>query len=379
MNRIPALREDIARRFPLVPRPTPPCHPLEVRVRQVADLADTATHSGSDQAATSAAQALNFAALIASDCGLPDLAHQLCSRQFVLFHDARPFDAATAKLALQPLINLGRLRTRDGDGAAGHHLINTLFTAVRHQAAIRLEGISADFDGLTRTPDDHREVVRWLWTVLLTDGTRALARAGHWDQALQHLHDHKGVGHGLLDGRQIGIIAHHTLGDTRTSDDLLNATPTPTPWEAAVATTLKALTGHDVPNATLTDSYLALDDRSPRQVLFRTRLGLTMLDLADGEPDRRMDLAIEADALRTKDAYAARDILIRPSGPPRISPSVQSTLSRLLDASGLGRGTMPPKLLSQITTTTAAAETSLAEALVADGQVPENVQSRPWQ
>ncbi|MDX6743617.1 hypothetical protein [Actinocorallia sp. A-T 12471] len=364
MNQNPALREDIARRFPLVPRPTPPCHPLEVRVRQITDLADNGAHGNPDQAATSAAQALNFAALIASDCGLPDLAHRLCRRQFEIFRAAGPFDAATAKLALQPLINLGRLHTRDDDGVTGHKLISTLYATVRRREAVLIDGIATDFDGFTRTPNDHREVVRWLWTVLLTDGTRALAQARCWDQALQHLHDHKGIGHGLLDGRQVAIIAHHALGDIRTFTDLLNATPTPTRWEAAVKATLTTLTGHGISNTTLADSCLALDDDDPRHVLFRTRLGLAMLDLADEEPDRRLVRAIESDALRTKDAYAARDILRSPAGQARISASARDTLTELLDASGLSQGTVPAELLKQITATTSAAEASLAKALV---------------
>ncbi|GAB2868538.1 hypothetical protein GCM10022221_81850 [Actinocorallia aurea] len=367
MNQNPALHEDVARRFPLVPRLAPPCHPLEVRVRQIADLADTGAHGNPDQAAASAAQALNFAALIASDCGLPDLAHQLCRRQFEIFRAAGPFDAATAKLVLQPLINLGRLRTRDDDGITGHELISTLYATVRRREAVLIDGIPTDFDGFTRTADDHREVVRWLWTVLLTDGTRALAQAGCWDQALQHLHDHKGIGHGLLDGRQIAIIAHYAHGDTGISADLLNDTPTPTRWEAAIAATLTTLIGHGVSNATLADSYLALDDDDPRHVLFRTRLGLAMLGLADEEPDRRLVLAIESDVLRTKDAYAARDILSSPVGQARISASARDTLTDLLDASGLSQSTVPAELLKQITAATSAAEASLAESLAANG------------
>jgi hypothetical protein len=49
----------------------------------------------------SAAEALNKAALIASDCGLVDLAQQLCWRQFDIFQAATPLTARTAKPALQ--------------------------------------------------------------------------------------------------------------------------------------------------------------------------------------------------------------------------------------------------------------------------------------
>lgn len=359
----PALREDAARRFPLVPRPRPCCHPLEVRVGQVAGLADAAARYSPDRAIMSAAQAHNFAALIASDCGLPGLARDLCRRQFGIFHAARPFNAQTAKLALQPLINLGRLHARSGDGTAAHRLIASLFSAVRRQAVVCLDGISADFSGMTRTPDDHREIVRWLWTALLADGTRALAQAGRWDQALRHVRDHQGIGHDLLDGRQIAVIAHHSVGDVQISAGLLDQAPTATPWEAAIAASLTALTGRGIPTATLMDRYLALDD-APAQVVFRTRLGLTILDLADGKPHPRLAPAIQTDALWAKDAYAARDILAHPVCASLISAQAHDTLTRLLDASGLGSGTMPPEILEQFTTTTMTSEAILARLVV---------------
>jgi hypothetical protein len=81
-------------------------------------LADQA-RSTADQALTRAAEACNLAALIASDCGMPGLARDLCWRQYGVFAQARIRDETTAKLALQPLINLARLHIRDGDGDAG--------------------------------------------------------------------------------------------------------------------------------------------------------------------------------------------------------------------------------------------------------------------
>jgi hypothetical protein len=266
------------------------------------------------------------------------------------------------ELALEPLINLGRLHARNGDHASALHLTGTLLTAVRHQEAACIDGIPADFGGLTRTPDDHREVTRWLQAVLLADRTRALAQAGRWDQALQHVHDHHGIGQGLLDGRQIAIIAHHAAGDARTCADLLDQTPTPTPWEAAVAATLTTLTGRDLPGTTLVDRYLALDD-PPAQVVFRTRLGLAILDLAGDQPDPRLAPAIQADVLQAKDAYAARDVLAHPASASLVSAPARDALPGLLDASGLGSGTMPPELLDALTATTTTAEASLARAL----------------
>ncbi|MFE2335217.1 hypothetical protein ACFXCN_24055, partial [Streptomyces coelicoflavus] len=67
----------IAKRFPLVARPRPACPPLAERVREITDLAAAAERDGN---VTSATVALNKAALIASDCSMPDLARTLCWR-----------------------------------------------------------------------------------------------------------------------------------------------------------------------------------------------------------------------------------------------------------------------------------------------------------
>jgi hypothetical protein len=314
------------------------------------------------EAARIAAEAHNLGALIASDCGLAALARSLCWKQFEIFHAARPFDAATAKLALQPLVNLGRLLARDGTGTAAHHLIETLFTAVRHQAAVNLNGTITDLGNLTRTPDDHSEIVQWLWTVLLADGTRALTQAGRWSQALQHVQNHHGIGRSLLDGRQIAIIAHHSVGDHQTSARLLAETTTPTPWEQTVAACLAVLTDND--NTTMVDSYLALGG-APAQVVFRTRLGLALLDLTDDRSAPRLVHAIETDVLQSQDAYPAREVLAHTGFTSRISASTIRALTGLLDVSGLGTGAIPTGLLDQLTTAMTTAEASLTEALTA--------------
>jgi hypothetical protein len=356
------LREDVVCRFPLVPRGRPACHPLDVRVRQVADLADTAPRHPAETARI-ACEAHNLAALIASDCGLTTYARSLCRKQFEIFHDARPFDAETAKLALQPLVNLGRLLARDSNGTAAHHLIETLFTAVRHQAAVNLDDTITDFGNLTRTPDDHREIVQWLWTVLLVDGTRALTQAGQWNQALQHVQDHHGISKSLLDGRQIAIIAHHAAGDHQTSARLLAETVTPTPWEQTVAASLAVLTGELTDNIIATvDSYRALGE-APAQVVFRTRLGLTLLDLTDNQLIPQLAHAIETDVLRSQDAYAAREVLTHPRCTSQIPASTIESLTGLVDNSGLSKGTMPTELSDQLTTAITAAEVALIAAL----------------
>jgi len=352
--------EAAARRFPLVPRARPPCHPLDVRVRQAANLADAAAGDPA-QAIRAAAEACNLGALIASDCGLPDLARRLCQAQYRIFHDTRPHDAATAKLALQPLINLARLHARDGDAATAYSDAQALFTAVRHHQAVILDSTLTDFGNLTRTTEEHREIVQWLWNVFLADGTKALAQAGRWTQALQHVQDHHGISQSLLDGRQIAIIAHHAAGDHHASARLLNAAPASTPWEQAVAACLAMLTGIHQCADTTAGRYLALD-RPPAQVVFRTRLGLTILDLTGHHHAPQLAQAIEADVLQSKDAYAAREILTSTCLAP-FTTAATRTLTSLVEASGLESGSMPSAVLRHLTTAMTRAEAALHQAL----------------
>src|SRR6266436_5439413 len=100
-------------------------HDTDQRLARVTWLADQASHSAI-QPATRAAEACNLAALIASDCGMHSLARDLCWHQVSAFAQADIQDEATAKLALQPLVNLARLHIRDGDGDAGYQLLESL-------------------------------------------------------------------------------------------------------------------------------------------------------------------------------------------------------------------------------------------------------------
>lgn len=272
-----------AERFPLVLRPKPVCRALGARVARVREWADLASQ-GTDDPCLRAAEAQNLAALILSDCGLHALARDLCWQQAEVFLTARPLDTATAKLALQPLINLARLFIRDGDGTAAYHVLEALFEAIMFRKDTIIDGRKIGLADLV-THDDHREVVQWMWTVLLSDGTRALTRAGRWTGALQHARQHKGIGDRLLDGRQVAILAYCEAGDYVTAIRLLSGSLTPTPWEGSVAACLRVLcdrladrrSNSDI--ATMIDRYLDLES-APDHVVFHVRLGLCVIDVA---------------------------------------------------------------------------------------------------
>ncbi|MEV7006713.1 hypothetical protein [Streptosporangium sp. NPDC051022] len=64
----------IVARIPLVCRPKPPGTPLATRIAELTALSLEPADAGHRQSVARVSGALNFAALIASDVGLPDLA-----------------------------------------------------------------------------------------------------------------------------------------------------------------------------------------------------------------------------------------------------------------------------------------------------------------
>ncbi len=146
------------------------------------------------------------------------------------------------------MINLARLRLRTGDGLGAYRLLAALYGTVAAKAEATLDGRTFAFNDLV-TAADHPQVVSWLWTVLLADGTRALTRTGRWAEALDHLHRHKGLGRRLLDGRQTAILAHHARQDHHAAEQILASTTIIQPWEQAVATCLRLLHDHPTPTS----------------------------------------------------------------------------------------------------------------------------------
>lgn len=352
--------------FPLLPRSKPVCRPLTDRIDRVRRQADLASQH-TDESLLRAAEAHNLAALIASDCGMPALARDLCWRQFDIFATSGPYDQATAKLTLQPLVNLGRLHTRDGNGATAYQLHEALFQAAKTRTETSIDGRTISMGNIVHPGDDHREIVRWLWTILLADGTRALCRAGRWSQALQQAEQHNGVGHRLFDGRQVAIIAHCAAHHHAEAIRLTEASATPTTWEQAVAACLKVIclvwAGQPTISATATmvDAYLALDP-VPEHAVFRVRLGLSVADLThdthDTQPVLRM---IERSALDAADGYAARDARTHRTPSP-LTEAAAHALNQTVQAASLDT-TMPPRLLDNLMHSVQRSETALARSL----------------
>ncbi|WP_339153753.1 hypothetical protein [Actinomadura luteofluorescens] len=352
----------IAKRFPLVARPRPTCPPIAERIGQLRETARTA-HTEGNRASAAAVQ--NMAALIASDCGLHDLARTLCWQHFDTYLNRWPLDAPTARHALEPLVNIGRLlmRTRDANGA--HHLLDALFHAVGAHGDAVIDGRSVSFRHLTNTEEDQRTLCQWLWTVLLADGTRALTSAGRWQEALAYVQQHKGIGHRLLDGRQVAVLAQLHAGDPITALKTISQSDTTEPWESAVAACLTALctARTELPaNAAVTtmiDHYLSLPP-SPEVVLFQVRLGLSVTDIAGitgqhREGERATAWLVEQ-ALTFEDGYAAQEVVENRSSHTRLTDGHERALSAAIRSTGLRRNAIPQHLITDLLNAVEAAQ-----------------------
>ncbi|MGC5042482.1 hypothetical protein ACLQ16_04095 [Streptomyces albidoflavus] len=336
----------IAQRFPLVARPRPACLPLTERVEEISALAETAVQDGG---LSLAATALNKSALIVSDCGLPGLARDLCWRHAEIYLRAQPLGAQEARYALEPLVNLARLDVRDGDGEGAYRLLDALNRTLRHRTDTVIGDRSLSFRFLTATEEDHRTACQWLWTVLLGDGTRALVAANQWDRARAHVEQHKGVGRRLLDGRQVEIIARCLGKDGESARRLLDESTLSEAWEHPVAACLAGMChmgdGGPPDDAIekMAAEYLNLSATADLAV-FRTRVGLTVLDLSS--PPTRAGVArrLVDDALHSGDGYVARDVLAHSVCYDEMTGGEQRRLGEAVASAGLGRGSLEAEL-----------------------------------
>jgi len=356
-----------ARRFPLVARTRPACVPLARRVAELCDRVREAERTGD---LTEAAAVHNQAALIASDCGLPDLARQWCHQQVNIYLRAHPLGAQVARLALEPITNLARLYIREGQGERAFTLMDTLFTAVSSRTDADVDGIEIPAD-LTDSAETHKQIRSWLWAVLLATGARALATAGRWTDARARLDNYKGIGRRMFDGRQVAVIAHAVSGDTDSALALLADTTPGEPWENAVTACL-TIQCHSASGsadlAPLLDQYRGLDTAAPGMAVFHTRLGLSFVDAmgsVDDPPARRWAVDLVDYASATRDGYVARDVLAHNGCRNLLTDSQARELSDLVEACALGSGMLPATLQANLMAALADAEEVMAHRMTA--------------
>ncbi|GAA3762028.1 hypothetical protein [Salinactinospora qingdaonensis] len=355
--------------FPLLPRHKPACRALAERIGELRDLTQTTAGATTYRHIAQAAEAHNKAALIASDCGLPTLAHRLCWRQFTLFQRSAPLAGDTARLALQPLINLARLAIRAGDGMRAHHILRQIHSGVTSQNTRTIDNRTVDFHTFLRDPADLPEIHRFLWTVLLADGTRALTRAGRWNEVKQHLERHKGIGSRMLDGRQVAILCRATSGAHEAALALIDSSTTSEAWERAVAACLRTLCLHKANRESnqaavaMVDTYLDLPADTP--IAFHTRLGLCVLDLTDTRTQRRADIAsrVLRRVLAYGDADSAAHLLDHPACETATDQTERAALASIIARSGLRQGWIAEDLAKDLFSAVTTSEENLARGL----------------
>jgi hypothetical protein len=305
---------------------------------------------------SAASTVYNQAALLASDVGIPDLARALCHRHAAAYLQAAPLPGATAIRALEPLVNLARLRIRDGQADEARASLQQLFMAVSTRNSAEIEGVAVPAE-LAATPDDHRQLRAWLWSVLLADGTRALTAANRWPEALAHVEAHRGIGQRMLDGRQVAVVTALVGGDFHRADSLLTHTEPGEPWEDAVTGCLTALCRRASGQPWRESSRVLLatyldQPRANDLAVFDTRLGLTTLDVIDTVDDyavRRVAAELHRRMMRATDGYAAREALQHPAFTAHTTEPERRACLALIDACALRSGKLPNDLSDQLT------------------------------
>ncbi len=175
----------------------------------------------------------------------------------------------------------------------------------------------------------------------------------------------------MLDGRQVAILARCTTGDHDAALDILDDSWAPDPWEQAVAACLRTLClriGNqpaDTSAAAMVRAYLRLEP-SHEQLLFRTRLGLCVIDLAADAHQAGTSEAIARvirEAVADADAYSASDVLSHKLCRPRMAKADADALAATVKLSGLRCGTIPAHLLDDLMTSTKTSEAQLSQLL----------------
>ncbi|MFE2181366.1 hypothetical protein [Streptomyces sp. NPDC059455] len=365
----------LVRRFPLVSRPHLVYPSLAARVEEVHTCAEKSAQDGLllDRINLSCAT-WNLSALIASDCGLTDLATDLCLRQLRLFQAAWPVTGDIAIACLQPIVNLVRLTARAGDTRAAYQQLMGVHRAVHDGGTVTVHGHPIDFTGFTtRATLDH--IQPWLHTLLLEDGTRLLAATGQWPQAAEHATTYDKAPERLHDSRQAHVMASLHTDDPDTANSLIDKATITEPWERAVAQILRHYADHVAGRATV-DGFTAMADAvrdaleptPPHLRMFRVRLVLAAIELAsEGCEAQAQPLhnAIVRDITQAGDAYAAREILRHPV----LSASGRSRreLEAIVRDGGLGQRALPESVLSSMLQAVSTAGANLVHCLAEEG------------
>ncbi|WP_435204906.1 hypothetical protein [Micromonospora sp. bgisy143] len=374
------------RYFPLLGRPRPDCPALPLRLKEIADSAETAIQKR-EHGMPDAAHTLNKAALIASDAGMPDLARKLCWQHINAYHHkGRPLSILEARYMLEPVLNLARLQIRADHGASALRLLEAMYDAVTHRTDLIVDDQSLPTSTLDGGASERRKLREWVWLQLLGEGIRILALSNRWADAAALAQKHNGIGGHLMEGRQAAIIAACVQGKPDQGRKILGSSILTQPWERQVAVCLNLVcaaptdagAGHHLMIAT---ENLATPISALNYASYRARLGLATAILAS--PTRAEVVAdmlhrTAQRAIDSKDGYAARDILSFREPIGGITSDQRTDLSRTAADAGLAPARLSERSLKQVSEIVALAESALVAALhgvAGDRALLENRQS----
>ncbi|WP_344441999.1 hypothetical protein [Kitasatospora nipponensis] len=333
------------------------------RIHRLSELARRADEEGN---LTSASATFNLAALIASDVGLPRLARQLCRRHSDLYLALRPLPGQAACYALEPLLNLANQYLREGRGGRAVQLLDDLDEAISSRSDIVIGDIPVPAATLTATDEAHRHVVEWMHHNRIVDGARALGRAGRWPEASARLRQAGLIGDRIFEGRQTAVIARAAQDDHAGATALLNHTVIEEAWERAVVSCLIVVcrTGGSARNGAAAVTAMLRDyqgiDETTEKPLFRTRLGLAVIDTSGigSRAARTVAHNLIARTVNAQDGYTSRAVLAHPACGILMSDQQRDALTAVIDTSGLGAGRpLPADLAAELTDALDLAET----------------------
>ncbi|MCD0451362.1 hypothetical protein LO762_19470 [Actinocorallia sp. API 0066] len=336
----------IAARIPLVCRTKPPGTPLGTRIADLTALTTQIPGASHHDQVARACGTLNFAALIASDTGLPDLATDLCWRQHAIFAEAEHLEPDIAVMGLMPIVNIARLLIREGDGDAAYDVLQRLYRAAQARGTTSIRGHTVDLAPWTPTTDHHKKICTELWITLLIDGARALTRQGRWTEAAQAMAAHRGIGNRLLDGRQIKIMSLLEKSQTDEAIATIESTIPTEPWESTVAALLlqtirpEASSSQKAVDRTMQETLTLVKQPDPMTAVFRVRLAQTALDLPSST-GHTMNLRDALFDVAATDAYAARDVLDQPHLRSQMRIWQEEHLAAVVATAFLGVKTLP--------------------------------------
>jgi hypothetical protein len=363
---------DIVRRFPLIGRPRPDCPPIHDRITGVAERLRICADGAGPGPVRGAANALNELALFASDWRLRALAAALCWEQIDVYRSVpRPLTVQETRWMLEPVVNLARLAIRDRDGDHAVELLEQVHHAVAGRIDLTVDGRVLPIAAVAGTVDEHDNLLAFVRVLLLTEGIRALALAGRWDDAHRFAVRYDGVESRLTEGRQVAVIAAAAGGDPDGAVAVLRAGEPADEWEKDVAVCLHLLCRE--PEAAGTSGLLnGVSGRYLRQrrergfASYQARLGVSIALLAQPVlPDLAAQvLGHAADVvIASGDGYGARDLSGAVGLPGVITVRQREKLTALVTAAGFNGVSPDDAAAARLSDTAAEAVRVLTRAL----------------